>query len=105
VVAGVHGGEKIGGGFVVWAVLSGDPMEAKAVAEAAEHSHEEHGAGCAHAAEVVEVADVEAVVESAFDAPGLAVELESYQNARDRQRYRAGVANPISRQDCSLYSW
>lgn len=75
-VLGVHGGEKIGGGFVVWAGLSGDPVEAEAVAEAAEHSHEEHGAGCAHAAEVVEVADVEAVVESAFDAPGLAVELE-----------------------------
>jgi len=41
-VVGVHGVEKIGGGFVVGLGLFRDPVQAEAVAEAAEHSHEEH---------------------------------------------------------------
>jgi hypothetical protein len=56
VVVGVQGGEEVGGGFVVWARLEGDPVEAEAVAQASEHSHKEHRPGFAHAAEVVEVA-------------------------------------------------
>ena len=69
-VFGVHGVEKVGGGFVVGLVLFRDPVQAEAVAEAAEHSHEEHGGGFAHAAQILKVAHVEALMESAFDAPG-----------------------------------
>ena len=54
-------------------------MQAEAVADATEHSHEEHGGGLAHSAQIIEVADVEALVESAFDAPGSAVEFEPGQ--------------------------
>ena len=72
----VHGAKEVGGGFVVWARLLADPVEAEAVAQASEHSHEEHRTGVAHAAEVVEVADVEPLVKAAFYAPRSAVELE-----------------------------
>ena len=51
-------------------------MKAEAVAEATEHPHEEHGGGLAHAAQIIEVTDVEALVEPAFDTPGGAVEFE-----------------------------
>ena len=47
---------------MVWARLEGDPVEAEAVAEASEHSHEKHRPGFAHAAEVVEVADIQALL-------------------------------------------
>ena len=51
-------------------------MHTEAVAEATEHPHEEHGGGLAHAAQIIEVTDVEALVEPAFDAPGGAVKFE-----------------------------
>ncbi len=54
-------------------------MQTKAVADATEHSHKEHGGRLAHAAQIIEVADVEALVESAFDAPGSAVEFKPEQ--------------------------
>ena len=72
----VHGVEKVGCGFLVWFFLFQYPVHAKAVAEATEHSHEEHGGGLAHSAQIIEVADVEALVEPAFDTPGGAVEFE-----------------------------
>ena len=51
-------------------------MHAEAVAQAAEHPHEEDRGGLAHATQVIEVADVEALVEPALDAPRAAVAFE-----------------------------
>ena len=82
---------------MVWARLVGDPVEAEAVAQASEHSHEKHRPGFAHAAEVVEVADIQALVKAAFDAPRGAVEFEPVESAEFFQRqageefYRIGL--------------
>jgi len=45
-------------------------VNAEAVAEATEHPHEEHGGRLARAAQIIEMADVEALMEPAFDAQG-----------------------------------
>ena len=47
---GVHGSEKIGGGFVPRLFLPATPVHEQAVAEAAQHAHDAHGLGQAHAA-------------------------------------------------------
>lgn len=78
---GIHGREEVGGGFVMGSGLFLDPVHAQAVAEASKHSHKEHGAGFAHAAQVVEVADIETLMESALNAPRLPVEFEPVQGS------------------------
>lgn len=67
---GVHGGEEISGGFVVGLVLPAAPFHEEAVADPAEQAHQPHGLGKAHPAQVIPVADVQALVQAAFDAPG-----------------------------------
>ncbi len=76
---GIHDGEEVGGGFVMGTGLFGDPVHAQAVAQASEHAHKKHGARFAHPTQVVEVADIQALMESAFNAPRLPVELEPIQ--------------------------
>ena len=83
---GVHGGEKVGGGFVLGFGLSAAPMHEQAVAEAPEHSHHPHGMGQAHPALIVQVGDIQALVESAFDAPGGAVIFEPLGGIEFRRR-------------------
>jgi len=47
-----------------------------AVAETAKPTDDTHGMGLAHPAEVIEVGDIQALMQSGFDAPGGAIELE-----------------------------
>lgn len=69
-------------------------MHAETVGDAAEHSHEEHGGGFAHPAQIIEMADVEALMEAAFDTPGSAVEFEPCQSIEDLGR-SAGEENDL----------
>ena len=80
VVLCVHCAKEISSGFVVGTRLLADPMEAEAVTQASEHSHKEHRVGFSHTAEVVEVADVEPLVKTAFDTPRSAIELEPVED-------------------------
>ena len=73
---GVHGGEKVGGGFVLGLLLSAAPMHEQAVGEAAKQAHHAHGFGFADSALVVEVRDVQSLVQPAFNAPGGPVVLQ-----------------------------
>ena len=73
---GVHGAEKIGGGFVLGPFLSATPMHEQTVAEAPKHPHDPHGFWSADAALVVQMRDVQALVQPAFDAPGGPVVLQ-----------------------------
>ena len=57
---GVHGAEKVSGGFVLRLFLPATPVHEQTVAEAAQHAHDAHGLGQAHPALVVEMADVQA---------------------------------------------
>ena len=72
----IHGGEEVGGGFVVRFFLPTAPMHKQTVAEAAEHSGNTHGRGKADPAQIIEMRDVQALVQTIFDAPGAAVFLE-----------------------------
>ena len=73
---GIHGAEKVGGGFVMWLFLATTPVLAQAVAEAAEHTHDQHRMGQAHPTKVVVMGHIQALVQPAFDAPRGAVVLE-----------------------------
>ena len=70
---GVHGGEKISCGFVFRLFLSATPVHEQTVAEPAQHAHNAHRFGQAHAALVVQMADVQAQMQAVFDAPRGAV--------------------------------
>lgn len=85
-VTGIHAREEVGSGFVMGAGLFGDPVHAQAVAQASEHAHKKHGARFAHPAQVVEVADIQTLMESAFNSPGQPVELEPIQGAEMLRR-------------------
>jgi len=97
---GVHGGEEVGGGFVLGFLLPTAPMHEEAVAEAAEHPDDSHGLGQAHAALVVAVRDVQALVQAAFDAPSgpvafqplRGVQLGGRQARHQRDGFRGVVA-------------
>jgi hypothetical protein len=65
----VHGAEEIRGGFVAGLFLPGAPFHKQAVADSPKQAHQAHGFGKAHAAQVVPVRDVQALVQAAFDAP------------------------------------
>lgn len=69
-------GLKIGGGSVLGFGELGAPFHEEAVGEAAHEGEDEHDVGMADPTAIVVVGDVEALVKSGFDAPGLAVELE-----------------------------
>jgi hypothetical protein len=70
---GIHGGEEVGGGFVVWFGLLGAPVHTEAVAKSAEQPHDPHGIRLSDSAQVVQVRDIQALVQSAFNAPGCAI--------------------------------
>ena len=70
VMFGVHSGEKVRGGLVLWFSLPAAPMQAQAVAQAAEHAHPQHGLRSAHTAQVVVMRDVQTLMQAALDAPG-----------------------------------
>jgi len=67
---GVHGGKEVGGGFVFWFLLPTAPMHEKAVTETAQHSGHTQGLWLAHATQIVQMGDVQALVQAVFDAPG-----------------------------------
>jgi hypothetical protein len=73
---GVHGAEKVGGGFVLGLFLSAAPMHEQTVAEAPKHPHHPHGLWFTDPALVVQMRYVQSLVQSAFDTPGCPVVLE-----------------------------
>jgi len=64
---GVHGGEEVSGGFMWGFLLPAAPVHKEAVAEAAKHPDDAHGTGPAHAALIVAVRNIQALVQAAFD--------------------------------------
>lgn len=73
---GVHGGEEVGGGFVLGLILTAAPVHEEAVTKAPEQADDAHGLREAHAAEVIEMGHIQALMEAALNTPSLAVELE-----------------------------
>lgn len=73
---GIHGGEKVGGGFVLGLFLAAAPVNEETVAEAPQQAHHAHGLGQAHPALVVQVADVQPQMQAIFNAPSGLVSLE-----------------------------
>ncbi len=73
-----HGAVKIGGGemFGVEFSLAGTPVDEEAVAQAPKHPHDPHGLRLADAAAVVVVRNVQALMQTAFDAPACAVQFQ-----------------------------
>lgn len=67
---GVHGAEKVGGRLVVRSFLPAAPVHKQTMAEAAQHPQNPHGPGMSHPAVVFQVGHLQALVKSAFDAPG-----------------------------------
>jgi len=70
---GVHGGEEISCGFVLRLLLPATPMHEQTIAEPAQHAHDTHGFGQAHAALVVQMTDVQAQMQAVFNAPSSSV--------------------------------
>ena len=66
---GVHGAEKIGGGFVLWFLLPAAPFHKQTVADSPKHAHQSHRLGQPHSAPVIPVRDVQALVQAAFHCP------------------------------------
>ena len=66
----IHGAEKIGGRFILRFGLLGSPVHEEAVAEAAKHTHDSHGAWLSHSALIVQVGNIQPLVQPAFNAPG-----------------------------------
>jgi hypothetical protein len=66
---GVHSGEAIGGGFVFGFGLAAAPMQEETITEAAQRAHHAQGPGQAHAALVIQMADVQPQVQAVLNAP------------------------------------
>ena len=66
---GVHSGEKIAGCFMLRFGLAASPVHEEAVAESAKHAHHPHRPGFPDSALIVQVGNVQALMQSAFDAP------------------------------------
>ena len=73
---GVHGAEKIAGGFVAGLFLPAAPVHEQTVAKAPKHADDAHGMGLAHPAKIVQMGDIQTLMQAGFDAPGGAIELE-----------------------------
>jgi hypothetical protein len=74
-----HEGLEIGGGDMVWATLVGTPLDKEAVGDAAEHGQNPYAIITLHAAAVIVVGDVQALMQAAFDAPTFPVKLQPQQ--------------------------
>jgi len=71
-----HQGVKIGGGEVIGTALMAAPLDKEAVGQTTEHSQEEQGLGLLNATAVIIEGNIQSLMEPAFDAPALPVELE-----------------------------
>ena len=69
-------GLEIGGGEVEGSAFVLSPLHEEAVAQAAHHSQHPDAIFMAHPAEVVVVGDIQALVQTTFDVPGLTVEAQ-----------------------------
>jgi hypothetical protein len=81
-----HKGLKVGSGNVLWATLMGAPLHKEADGEAAKHAQDPHAILILHPASVVVVGDVQALVQTAFDAPSLPVEQQPEHRWQERDR-------------------
>ena len=71
-----HGGLEIGRGLVLGVGLAGAPFQAQTVAQTAKHAHDPQTRRLADAATVVVLRDVQALVQTIFDAPVNAIKTE-----------------------------
>jgi hypothetical protein len=103
---GVHGRKEIGGGFVFGVGLASTPVHEETVAEPAQHAHHPHGFGPAHAALVIQVADVQPQMQAVLNAPSRpvvrqplsGVELGGWQAGHQRDRLRFVLTQPSPQQ-------
>jgi hypothetical protein len=64
-----QGGLEISGGDMVWTSLISVPLDEEAIAQAQHHSQDQHHIVVAHPAAVAVVGDVQALVQTALNAP------------------------------------
>jgi hypothetical protein len=74
-----HKGLEVSGGDMVWATLMGPPLDKEAVGDTAKHAQDPDAIITLHAAAVIVVGHVQALMEAAFDAPTLPVEIQPQQ--------------------------
>jgi hypothetical protein len=67
---GVHGTEKVGGGFVARFLLASAPVHEQTVAESPKYSHHPYGLGFSHTALIIQMRYIQALMQTVFDAPG-----------------------------------
>src|SRR5271165_2004389 len=71
-----QGGLEIGGGDMVWTSLVSTPLDEEAIAQAQHHSEHQHGVVVANPAAVVVVGDIQALVQTALNAPMIPVQTQ-----------------------------
>ena len=71
-----QGGLEIGGGDMVWAPLVSTPLDEEAIAQAQHHSQNQHAIVVAYPAAVVVVGDIQALVQTALNAPMIPVQTQ-----------------------------
>jgi hypothetical protein len=71
-----QGGLEIGGGDMVWASLVSTPLDEEAIAQAKHHSENQHGIVVAHPAAVIVMGDIQALVQTALNAPMIPVQTQ-----------------------------
>ena len=69
-------GLEIGCGDMVWAPLISTPLHEEAIAQAQHHSENQHSVVVAHPAAVVIVGDIQALMQTVLNAPGIPVQTQ-----------------------------
>ena len=71
-----HESLEVGGGDVIGTALAALPFHEETVGDAAINPEDQHGFVGLNAASIIVVRNIQALVQAAFNAPGLTVELE-----------------------------
>ena len=69
-----HKGLKVRGGDVVWPTLMNAPLYEQAVGDTAKHPQDPQGIIILHPRSVIVVGNIQALVQTAFNPPALAIE-------------------------------
>ncbi len=76
-----HGRMEVGGGFVLGFELAAAPFHAEAVGQTAKHARDPEAIGAADSATIFIERNVEPLMESTFNSPGLPVGLQPFSGA------------------------
>ena len=71
-----QGGLEIGRGDMVWTSLVPPPLHEEAIAQAQHHCHNQHNVVVAHPAAVVVVGDIQTLMQTVLNAPGIPVQTQ-----------------------------